>query len=63
MHDGGGDRSRDVQALPGIIEAFQSAGYELVTLNEMLQADPTFPEWVWSGYVERPEGTIVPSAV
>lgn len=61
MHDGGGDRSRDVQALPGIIEAFQSAGYELVTLNEMLQADPTFPEWVWSGYVERPEGTIVPS--
>ena len=60
MHDGGGDRSQDVQALPAIIETFQNAGYELVTMNELLKADPTYPEWVWSGYVQRPEGAIVP---
>lgn len=60
MHDGGGDRSQDVAALPRIIEAFQAAGYELVTMNDLLKADPTYPEWVWSGYVERPEGAIVP---
>ena len=60
MHDGGGDRSRDVAALPRIIETFQNAGYELVTMNELIKADPTYPEWVWSGYVQRPEGAIVP---
>ncbi len=60
MHDGGGDRSRDVLALPTIIETFQNAGYELVTLNEMIAADPTFPAWVSAGCVERPEGAVVP---
>lgn len=60
MHDGGGDRSQDVAALPTLIETYQSYGYQLVTLNEMLQADPTFPEWVWSGYVTRPEWAVIP---
>ena len=59
MHDGGGNRDQDVQALPQIIETFQSAGYELVTMNEMLQACG-FPEWVYTGTVARPEGAIVP---
>ena len=62
MHDGGGDRSRDVLALPRIIETFQSAGYEFVTLNEMLASDPAFPSWVTTGYVERPAGSYVPDA-
>lgn len=62
MHDGGGNRDRDVLALPSIIEAFQAAGFQLVTLNEMLASDPTFPEWVHAGYVTRPEGAIVPDA-
>ncbi len=60
MHDGGGDRSRDVVALPSIIEFFQNAGYELVTLNEMIAADSTFPSWVSAGYVERPADAVVP---
>lgn len=62
MHDGGGDRSQGVAALPGIIETFQAYGYQLVTMNELLAADPTFPEWVYSGYVTRPEWAVIPDA-
>lgn len=60
MHDGGSDRSQDVEALPRIIETFQNLGYELVTLNEMLAADPTFPSWVSAGVVERPADAVIP---
>lgn len=62
MHDGGGNRDQDVQALPSIIETFQNAGYQFVTMNELLASDPTFPAWVSAGTVERPEGAIVPDA-
>ena len=60
MHDGGGDRSEDVAALPTIIQTYQSYGYQLVTLNELLKSDPTFPEWVWNGTVTRPADTVIP---
>lgn len=33
LHDGGGDRSRTVQALPHIIRALRAQGYEFVTLD------------------------------
>jgi peptidoglycan/xylan/chitin deacetylase (PgdA/CDA1 family) len=37
MHDGGGDRTRTVQALPKIIDRFRKQGYEFVTIPEMLE--------------------------
>ena len=37
MHDGGGDRSRTVQALPKIIEELTRRGYEFVSVPELLQ--------------------------
>ena len=60
MHDGGGDRSQDVQALPQLIETYQGLGYELVTLNELLKSDPTYPTWVTDGYVTRPDDAVIP---
>jgi peptidoglycan/xylan/chitin deacetylase (PgdA/CDA1 family) len=36
MHDGGGDRSGTVAALPGIIENLQDRGFKLVTVTEIL---------------------------
>ena len=60
MHDGGGDRSQDVAALPRIIETFQAAGYQLVTMDEMIAADPTYPAWVSSGNAARPADAVVP---
>ncbi len=39
MHDGGGDRNQDVEALPRIIDAWQEAGYTFVTMEELLKSD------------------------
>ena len=36
MHDGGGDRSGTVAALPGIIQSLQGRGFKLVTVTEIL---------------------------
>ncbi len=36
MHDGGGDRSETVAALPGIIRTLKSRGYHLVTVSKLL---------------------------
>lgn len=38
LHDSGGDRSRTVTALPGILEAAREKGLRLVTLLELLAA-------------------------
>lgn len=37
MHDGGGDRTRTVQALPKIIEQLTARGYKFVTVPDLLQ--------------------------
>jgi peptidoglycan-N-acetylglucosamine deacetylase len=37
LHDGGGDRSKTVAALPKIIERLQQEGYTFVTVPELLQ--------------------------
>lgn len=36
MHDGGGNRSSTVAALPGIIDAIRARGYKLVTVPKLL---------------------------
>jgi peptidoglycan/xylan/chitin deacetylase (PgdA/CDA1 family) len=40
LHDGGGDRSRTVAALPGILEAGRSKGLRFVTVGELRAAAP-----------------------
>ncbi len=40
MHDGGGDRSETVAALPRIIAALRRRGYALVTVSHLLADDP-----------------------
>jgi peptidoglycan-N-acetylglucosamine deacetylase len=39
MHDGGGNRSRTVQALPEIISNFRKQGYRFVTVPELLELE------------------------
>jgi peptidoglycan-N-acetylglucosamine deacetylase len=41
MHDGGGNRSRTVQALPEIIGNFRKQGYRFVTIPELLEIQDT----------------------
>jgi chitin deacetylase len=37
MHDGGGNRSQTIEALPGIIGEYRDAGYRFVTIEEYFE--------------------------
>jgi len=43
FHDGGGDRSQTVAALPRIIKKLKTRGYRLVTIPQLLKDDPPAP--------------------
>ena len=60
MHDGGGNRSQDVEALPQIIDQLKEAGYQLVTVGELMKLDGRFPEEVVEGKVSMPEDAAMP---
>lgn len=40
MHDGGGDRSQTVEALPAIIQSLQDQGFQFVTIQRMVYQEP-----------------------
>jgi peptidoglycan-N-acetylglucosamine deacetylase len=40
MHDGGGDRSQTVAALPRVITRLRQRGFRLMTLSQLVAADP-----------------------
>ena len=61
MHDGGGNRDQDVQALPQIIETLQAEGYQFVTIDELMKLDGNIPEDVCSGNATLPEGCVWPT--
>lgn len=61
MHDGGGNRDQDVEALPKIIESLQGAGYTLVTIDELMASDSTIPKSIQSGNAKMPKGVTWPS--
>ena len=61
MHDGGGNREQDIEALPGIIDGLQQAGYKLVTVKELLKMDKRVPKEVYEGKVSLPKGSVLPS--
>jgi len=46
MHDGGGNRSNTIAALPEIIRRFRSQGYRFVTIPELLLMDNYKPKHV-----------------
>jgi peptidoglycan/xylan/chitin deacetylase (PgdA/CDA1 family) len=46
MHDGGGDRSHTIKALPEIISKFRKQGYEFVTIPELLEMQDQYPSLI-----------------
>jgi len=40
LHDGGGDRSETVAALPRIVERLRQRGFRLVTVSQLVADDP-----------------------
>ena len=61
MHDGGGNRDQDVEALPKIIESLQGAGYTLVTIDELMASDSTIPKSIQTGDAKMPRGVTWPT--
>jgi peptidoglycan-N-acetylglucosamine deacetylase len=68
MHDGGGDRSQTVAALPRIIETLHGRGYQLVTVSKLLHQrmiwgevrkplTPKIPRW----FLNSPAGSAPPT--
>lgn len=53
MHDGGGDRSDTVRALPGIIEQLLDGGCEFVGVEQMLSLDPPIDDRGGEGPTQR----------
>ncbi len=60
MHDGGGNREQDIEALPKIIDKLHEAGYEFVTVTELMQSDPRIPADIAAGTATMPEGCTWP---
>ena len=44
MHDGGGNRDQDVEALPRILQTLKDQGYRFVTINELMAMDSRIPQ-------------------
>lgn len=61
MHNGGGNRQQNIEALLGIIDGLHDAGCGLVTVSELMRLDGTFPEDVVKGTVKMPEDAAMPA--
>jgi peptidoglycan/xylan/chitin deacetylase (PgdA/CDA1 family) len=68
MHDGGGNRSQTVAALPRIIRTLHERGYHLVTVSKLLHQrtiwgevrEPLEPRIPW-GFLNSPAGSAPPT--
>ena len=63
MHDGGGNRDQDVEALPRIIQDLQGQGYEFVTVTELMKSDNTIPEDIANGDAQMPDDSVWPTQI
>lgn len=63
MHDGGGNRDQDVEALPQIIEKLQNEGYEFVTVSELMKSDSSIPADIANGDAAMPDGCVWPTKI
>lgn len=61
MHDGGGNRSQDVKALPKIIKKLKKKGYKFVTVSELMKSDPKIPKQAYDATTAMPKGATWPT--
>lgn len=61
MHDGGGNRDQDLEALPQILQTLTAQGYKFVTLKELLASDPSIPKDIVSCEATMPDGLTWPT--
>lgn len=61
MHDGGGKRDQDVEALPKIFDELSRQGYKMVSIQELLASDSSIPKDIADGTATMPEDCVWPS--
>lgn len=61
MHDGGGNRDQDLEALPKVLQKLSAQGYEFVTLSELMALDSRIPAEVAAGTATMPEDAVWPT--
>lgn len=61
LHDGGGDRTQTVEALPRIIQAWKDAGYTFVTMEELMKSDSSIPAECTANYRPMPADAVWPT--
>jgi cellulose synthase/poly-beta-1,6-N-acetylglucosamine synthase-like glycosyltransferase/peptidoglycan/xylan/chitin deacetylase (PgdA/CDA1 family)/spore germination protein YaaH len=69
LHDSGGDRSQTVQAVPLIVEALKSRGFQFVTVSELMGRSrdevmpPVPPDSLWQIWADRLAFSVLNLAV
>lgn len=63
MHDGGGNRDQDLEALPRILQKLSDEGYTFVTIDELMAMDSRIPGDIASGDATMPEGSAWATSV
>ncbi len=61
LHDGGGDRTQTIEALPRIIQAWKDAGYTFVTMEELMKSDSSIPAECTANYRPMPADAVWPT--
>lgn len=63
MHDGGGPREQDLEALPTIIDTLHNQGYTFVTVSELMKSDESIPADVAAGNATMPADAVWPTEI
>lgn len=61
MHDGGGPREQDLEALPKIIDELHNQGYTFVTISDLMKSDESIPADVAAGNATMPADAVWPT--
>ncbi|MGN8820103.1 polysaccharide deacetylase family protein [Atopobiaceae bacterium HCP3S3_A4] len=61
MHDGGGNRDEDVEALPKIIDTLHNAGYTFVTVSDLMKSGSMIPADIAVGTETMPSWAVWPN--
>lgn len=60
MHDGGGPREQDIEALPQILDILAAQGYKAVSMKELMESDSSIPKDIADGSAKAPEDAVWP---
>ena len=61
MHDGGGKRDQDLEALPRILEGLKAKGLQPMSIHELIASDSSFPREIADGVARMPENCDWPT--